>query len=161
MNFIHSGTSDFILFYFMFFFFFLNVCVDHFKSLYKICYYTLQFYVLVSWPGDMWDLSSLTRDWTHTPCIDRQSINRWTTREALQVTLKAILVKLSHGDSGGIPCLYTNSNSSLISSTILNNSWRGSQEAPGSCEPEDCGGSLFSLNLGSCMENLSHGAWER
>ena len=33
------------------------------------------------WPRGMWDLSSLTRDPTHTPCIGRQSLNHWTTRE--------------------------------------------------------------------------------
>ena len=31
----------------------------------------LLFYVLVFWPQGMWDLSSLTRDRTHTPCIGR------------------------------------------------------------------------------------------
>ena len=29
----------------------------------------------------MWDLSSLTRDRTHIPCIGRQIFNQWTTRE--------------------------------------------------------------------------------
>ena len=29
----------------------------------------------------MWDPSSLTRDWIHTPCIGRQSNNLWTSRE--------------------------------------------------------------------------------
>ena len=29
----------------------------------------------------MWDLSSLSRDWTCTPCIGRQSLNHWTTGE--------------------------------------------------------------------------------
>ena len=33
------------------------------------------------WPRGMWDLSFLTRYWTHTPCIGRQSLNHWTTRE--------------------------------------------------------------------------------
>ena len=41
----------------------------------------LLFYVLVFWPRGMWDLSSLTRDWTRTPCIGRQILNHWTTRE--------------------------------------------------------------------------------
>jgi len=36
----------------------------------------------------MWDLSFLTRDRTHTPCIPRQILNHWTTRE-LPVTLLA------------------------------------------------------------------------
>ena len=29
----------------------------------------------------MWDLTSSTRDQTHTPCIERQSHHHWTTRE--------------------------------------------------------------------------------
>ena len=29
-------------------------------------------------PHSMWDLSSLTRDWTCTPCIERQSLNHCT-----------------------------------------------------------------------------------
>ena len=41
-------------------------------------------YVLVFWPRDMQDLSSLTRDRTHTPCMDRQSLNHWTSREVPQ-----------------------------------------------------------------------------
>ena len=41
----------------------------------------LLFYVLVFWPQGMWDLSSLTRDWTCTPCVGRQSLNHWTTSE--------------------------------------------------------------------------------
>ena len=41
----------------------------------------LPFYVLVFWLQGMWDLSFLTRDWTHTPCVRRWSLNCWTTRE--------------------------------------------------------------------------------
>ena len=33
------------------------------------------------WAQGIRDLSSLTRDCTQTPCIERQSLNRWTTRE--------------------------------------------------------------------------------
>ena len=29
----------------------------------------------------MWDLSSLTRDWTHVPCIGRQILKHWIYRE--------------------------------------------------------------------------------
>ena len=29
----------------------------------------------------MWDLSFPTRDQTHIPCIGRQSLNHWTTKE--------------------------------------------------------------------------------
>ena len=41
----------------------------------------LLFYVLVFLAMRHVDLSFLTRDQTHTPCIGRRSRNRWTTRE--------------------------------------------------------------------------------
>ena len=42
----------------------------------------LLFYVLIlGGLQGMWDLSSLTRDQTCTPCLGRQSLNHWTTRE--------------------------------------------------------------------------------
>ena len=41
----------------------------------------LLFYVLVFWPRAMWDLSSLTRDQTHTLCNGRGSLNHWSARE--------------------------------------------------------------------------------
>ena len=41
----------------------------------------LLFYVLVVWLQGMWDLSSLTRDPTCTPCPGRQGLNHWTARE--------------------------------------------------------------------------------
>ena len=44
----------------------------------------LLFYVSVFWLQGMWDLSSLTRDHTHTPCIGRQSLNPRTTAEGPQ-----------------------------------------------------------------------------
>lgn len=31
--------------------------------------------------GSMWELSSLTRDWTHTSALEAWSLNHWTTRE--------------------------------------------------------------------------------
>ena len=43
------------------------------------------FYVLGFWPWGMWDLSFLTRDWTLTPCIERQSLNHWITREVPRI----------------------------------------------------------------------------
>ena len=42
------------------------------------------FYVLVFWLGSMWNLSSLTRDQTHTLCVERWSLNHWTVGEVPQ-----------------------------------------------------------------------------
>ena len=47
----------------------------------------LLFYVLVLWPRGMWDLSSLTKDGTCTPCIGRGSLNHWTAREGPPLAL--------------------------------------------------------------------------
>ena len=41
----------------------------------------LLFYILVFWPPGMYNLSSLTRDWTHKPCSRRRILNHWITRE--------------------------------------------------------------------------------
>ena len=38
----------------------------------------LLFYALFFWPWVMWDPRSPTRDWTHTPCMGRWSLNHWT-----------------------------------------------------------------------------------
>ena len=63
-------------------------------SLYWICYNItsvasvlgLLFFFL---PWGMWDLSSQTRDWSLTPCIGRQSLRHWITKE---VSLNLIVV---------------------------------------------------------------------
>ena len=53
----------------------------------------LFFYVLVFWPRGMWDLSSPTRDRTHTRCIGRWSPNHWTAREVpVDFLMMAILI---------------------------------------------------------------------
>ena len=50
------------------------------KSLYWMLQYC--FYFKSFWPQGMWDLSSLTRDWTHTPSVlEAQSLNHQTTNE--------------------------------------------------------------------------------
>ena len=53
--------------------------MDHFlKSLLNLLQYCFCF---MFWFFGLWDLSSLTRDQTHTLCIGRQSLNHWTSRE--------------------------------------------------------------------------------
>ena len=39
----------------------------------------------------MWDLSSLTRDWTCTLYIGRQILNHWTSREVLGLGLQLVI----------------------------------------------------------------------
>ena len=57
------------------FFFFL-------KSLLCLLHYCFCFMVFVFfWQWGMWNLPSLPRDWAHTPCSGRRSLNHWTTRE--------------------------------------------------------------------------------
>ena len=38
-------------------------------------------FLLLFWPQGLWDLSSLTRDRTSTPCIRKWNLNHWTTRQ--------------------------------------------------------------------------------
>ena len=54
--------------------------VDHFKSLYWICYSiaTVFSFVFFFWSQGTWDLSSHSC----TLCIGRQSLNHWTTRKS-------------------------------------------------------------------------------
>ena len=51
------------------------------KSLLNLLQYCFCFMFGVFWPQGMWDRSFSTRDQTGTPCIGRQSLKRWTTRE--------------------------------------------------------------------------------
>ena len=52
------------------------------KALLEFMTVLLLFHVLVFFGHKACgNLSSLTRDWTHIPCIGRWSLNRWTTRE--------------------------------------------------------------------------------
>ena len=53
---------------------------DHFK-VYEFVTILLLFYVMVFWPGGMWNLSSPARDRTHTPCMGSRGLNHWTARE--------------------------------------------------------------------------------
>ena len=54
--------------------------VDHFLSLYWICYNTAPVLCFGFWLRGMWDLSSPTRDGARTPCIGRWSLDHWTAR---------------------------------------------------------------------------------
>ena len=44
------------------------------------------FLVCAFWPQGMWDINSLARDQTCTPSIRSQNLNRWTTKELLDIT---------------------------------------------------------------------------
>ena len=48
-------------------------CTEVFKFSNSIC---------CSAPRGMWDLSSLTRDWTHAPLNGRQGLDHWTARKS-------------------------------------------------------------------------------
>ena len=64
----------------------------------------LLFYVLVFWPRGLWDLSSPTRDRTHTIYIGRQSLNYWTTREVPKCFSKSIIFSNNSFSSQRIRC---------------------------------------------------------
>ena len=54
---------------------------NFFKVFIEFVAILLLLYVLVFWPGGMWDLSSPTRDQTYTPCTGRPSPIHRTARE--------------------------------------------------------------------------------
>ena len=56
-------------------------------SLYGMSYNIASFFYIF-WPPGMWDLSSPTRDRTHSPCIGR-SLNHWITRKVPRCHLNA------------------------------------------------------------------------
>ena len=56
-------------------------CGPFLKSLLNLLQYCFCFMLWFFGHWGMWDLSSPTRDWTHTPCIGRQTLNHWTARE--------------------------------------------------------------------------------
>ena len=59
----------------------------------------------------MWDVSSLTKDWTHTPCIGRGSLNCWITRE---VPIFLLFIVFSQLDFSHLKCLFTTASWLLI-----------------------------------------------
>ena len=60
---------------------FITAFLPRSKRLHGCSHYSqFLFDVLVLWPRGVWDLSSLTRARTCTPCIGRQSLNHWTAR---------------------------------------------------------------------------------
>ena len=65
----------------------------------------LFFYVLVFWPQGMWDLSSLTRDRTRTPCFGRRSLNHRTAREVPNTLTVIPMRHLRHREVKYITCL--------------------------------------------------------
>ena len=65
------------------------------------------FYGLVFWPWSIWALSIPSRDWTHTPCVGRQSLNHCTAREVPPFGINstsqmALLVKNLPANAGDI-----------------------------------------------------------
>ena len=44
--------------------------------------YILFFFFFLAVPHGMWDLSSLSRDWTHVPPVEGQGLTQWTARKS-------------------------------------------------------------------------------
>ena len=64
---------------------YLKLREPHLKLLFflslEFCYHTSSVLCFGFWSQGMWDLSALTRDEGHAPCIARQSLNHWTAKE--------------------------------------------------------------------------------
>ena len=77
---------------------FISWCGPFLKSLLNLWQYFVCFMFWFFWPRSIWDLSSPTRD-PYTPCIGRQSLNYWTTREVHELKLLNQLHRTSRLDS--------------------------------------------------------------
>ena len=88
---LKSHADDMYSWFFLEYFF----DVDHFfKVFIESVTIFLLFYVLDFWPLGMWDLSSPSRDQTHTLCIGRWSLNHWTARKVpLDILYRLFLVR--------------------------------------------------------------------
>ena len=64
-----------------FFFFSCGPFLKSLLNLLQYCFCFMFWFFGCDWPRGVQNLSSPTRDWTHTPCIGRQSLNHWTVRE--------------------------------------------------------------------------------
>ena len=73
-----------------------------FKAFIEFATILFWFYVLAFWPQGMWDLSCLTRDWTHTPCMGRRSLNHWTTSPQCLVFYLSCSYRARHWDGFSI-----------------------------------------------------------
>ena len=67
-------------------------------------------YVLVFWPQSMWDLSSPSKDGTHTDCIEKQNLNCWIAREVslhffltLAQWLNVCMCEHTHNETSRLP----------------------------------------------------------
>ena len=67
----------------------------------------LYVFFFIFWPQGIWDLSSLTRYRTRVPCIERGSLNHWTTREVPYQLLSKALVLTVLPALTNIPCFPT------------------------------------------------------
>ena len=81
----HRGNYFFLIFFW---------CGPFIKFLLYLLQYCFCILCFVFWPRGVWDLSSLTRDWTHIPCIRRKSLSHWTTREVPTMMLLSTLTIL-------------------------------------------------------------------
>ena len=68
--------------------------LGHHRALSKVQYFF--FFYLIFWLCIMWGLSSLTRDWTHVPCVGRQILIHCTTREVPKTKLSDSLGAWGH-----------------------------------------------------------------
>lgn len=57
--------------------------VDSFKGFIESVITLLLIYVVVFWLRGIWDLSFLSKDQTHAPCIRRRIVNHWTAKSFL------------------------------------------------------------------------------
>ena len=79
----------------------LQNCVGFCQTPAWIIHIGFDFFVL-----ELWDPSSSTRDWTHTPCLGRWRLNPWTTRVGFFWSLSSQLASLLTVSSYSLPSVH-------------------------------------------------------
>ena len=105
-----------------------------FGSFFKVFFFFFLMW-MIFWLRGTWDLSSLTRDWTHTPCIVRGSLNHRTAREVPQG-------RVFKGNSWGDSCTV---NTFLLVGFWWNQNRVGLQESQASASSSDQSGGFTML----------------
>ena len=130
------------------------------------------FYVLIFWAWGMWNLSSLTRSWTHLvpptttphsppPCIGRWSLNHWSTKEVVLFSQEAFLLDHQIIFSPDFPPITLDSSLRLICSLLFLCLSVKSQFSSkfGSRQSLVQGLILYSVSCVPCMISFALGSW--
>ena len=71
----------------------LSLCasLDHISDTCSVYFIYIYYFNFLAMAHSMWDLTSLTRDWIHTLCLEEQCLNHWPAREVPHCSFSYLL----------------------------------------------------------------------